>query len=520
MPTKTKLQNHSLESSFRNGKDIDIKTMPTQSTWFAFIFLASIYFIINFIMTPNTLSPIHQDDYFVLGTNLENVRWFTGRPISANLAYLMGEMGLGFSFFLVNVLTIIVPLIIILFLSKLFNIQFFWYSLLLYGAISFSDFSALEHGKFLGLISSLTSHFFGCLTLLFILDYWKSNNLRKALFAFLTYSLSVFSKEDFLLPPLAILSFLWIEALLIKSELHLSLSKKQVKNVFIFTILLASITLVSLVFSFMVNNPFLYGVTGEVTGSASYAINLNPLILLKAFSKLTFEFIPIPMSLGLISLLIGWILLPNYRHRLILIIVLLIILILPYAVIQNRMLPYRVFAWLPWLAGLTAVVIQTLVNRFDQHQKRGLFYWSIISFSLILTCTVIWQSNTPRLMVANWYKNQQDINKSILITLQQYRNLLAKQEFVGIVGVEGLSPWSHTDGEYLRKKLFFDNHWIIFVNKASIFFTPNQESGEKKFVNVKLKNQMCEFKNLLVLNFDNQGFGKPILSQELCQRTQ
>ena len=270
----------------------------------------------------------------------------------------------------------------------------------------------------------------------------------------------------------------------------------------------------------MVNNPFLYGVTGEVTGSASYAINLNPLILLKAFSKLTFEFIPIPMSLGLISLLIGWILLPNYRHRLILIIVLLIILILPYAVIQNRMLPYRVFAWLPWLAGLTAVVIQTLVNRFDQHQKRGLFYWSIISFSLILTCTVIWQSNTPRLMVANWYKNQQDINKSILITLQQYRNLLAKQEFVGIVGVEGLSPWSHTDGEYLRKKLFFDNHWIIFVNKASIFFTPNQESGEKKFVNVKLKNQMCEFKNLLVLNFDNQGFGKPILSQELCQRTQ
>lgn len=500
-------------------RDIYINVIPVQSAWHIFIFLASIYFIINFIMTPNTLSPIHHDDYHLLSGSFENMRWHIVRPISTNLAYFMGEMGPSFSFSLVNCLTIIVPVMIILFFSRLFNTRFCWYSLLLFSTLCFSHLSAFTHGKYLGLITNLTSHVFGCLTLLFIWDFFKFYKLRMGVLALLTYTFSVFAKEDFLLPPLILLVFLWIEFIK-RSEIYLSPQKKRrILSIFtIFTGFFVTIAVVSLIFSFMIiRNPFLEGVVGTATGSAPYAVSMNPLILLTAFGRLTFAFIPMAMVLGLICLVSGWILLPDHRRQLTLVIVIVIILILPYALIPNNIPPYRVFAWLPWIAGLTAVIIQVLVNRFEQQEKRGLFYWLTISFSLIFSCIVLWQSNTSRLMNADWYQRMQSINQSMLTTLRQNRSLIAQQGIVGIVGVEGLSPWSNTDGEYLRKKLFFDNRWIVFVDKASMFFTPDQGDKKNKFVNVKPKNQICEIKDLLVLTFNDQGVGKPMLSQQLCE---
>ena len=52
--------------------------------WLPATLLALAYVLVNFVMTKNSLSPIHQDDYLALGYGYEDMRWWISRPVSTN----------------------------------------------------------------------------------------------------------------------------------------------------------------------------------------------------------------------------------------------------------------------------------------------------------------------------------------------------------------------------------------------------------------------------------------------------
>ena len=136
---------------------------------------AAIYVLINVVLAPGGLYPVHQDDYHVLGAGFDRLRLLVAgtveRPVSANLAYAMGGLGAGFAFAVLNALTVLVAVGALALLSRLLGVQLRWYAVMLFAVIAFNDVSAYEHGKYLGLITNLTSHGFGIGALLLMSGY-------------------------------------------------------------------------------------------------------------------------------------------------------------------------------------------------------------------------------------------------------------------------------------------------------------------------------------------------------------
>lgn len=483
-----------------------------------FLVAAATYWLINFVLTPNSLSPLHQDDYLLLGTGYENLRWWVERPVSTNLVYIMGEMGLTFSFALVNLLTVAIPALVLYFVSQLLRIRLGWLSAIAFGVMVFSHPSAFEHGKYLGLITNLTSHFFGCLALIGLLYARQKPTLANNTLAVITYGLSVFAKEDFLLPPLLLLAYFAAElyfpsmSSVSKATGDKTLEKKWCLKITLWFIALAG---ASILFSLLVRNPFLAGAVGQVGKAAPYAVSFNPRVLTAAFLKLTVEYSPWHTVAGVLAAIVLGVFWKERRRELLLLAIIIFSLIFPYALISNHNLPYRVFAWLPWLSALV-VVGAPLLWRGEIAEFSGRRTAKTIAFVLFLVPFLIgYLDRTPRLMVASWYESGQRLNKQMLDSLVANKALLNNEEVVGIVGVEGLSPWSNTDGAYLQKKLGFKNRWVVFVDKSTMFFTIN-ESAAPAYVLVISSQRLCEKPRLLVMKFDSSGVGTPLRAGELC----
>lgn len=276
----------SLHSRFR--------TLPHTEFFVTLTVLALTYLLINFVLTPNTLSPLQQDDYAMLGTGFSDMRFWIERPLSSNLVYLMGQMGPGFSYFLVNFLTVLNAGMAVFFVARLLALRFSVSVLILIGVLIFSDISAFEHGKMLGLITNLSSNFFGILALLFLLvpadDKQAAPALRvkSNLLGLIAYAMSVFCKEDFLLPPLLLIAY----QLLREWQLPEPQRRQFLKTGLQTGIALAVLAALGMGFSFLVKNPFLAGLTGAVQGSGSYAVNISLDSVFASLSKLTITYIP------------------------------------------------------------------------------------------------------------------------------------------------------------------------------------------------------------------------------------
>ena len=207
------------------------------------------------------------------------------------------------------------------------------------------------------------------------------------------------------------------------------------------------------------------------------------------------------------------------RRELLLLAVIVFCLILPYALISNRVLPYRVFAWLPWLSALVVIAAGLLwrgeMTVFSSRKTAKGF-----GFILFLVPFLIgYLDRLPRLMVAEWYESAQKTNKQMLDSILANKAMLKKEEVVGVVGVEGLSPWSNNDGAYLQNKLGFGNHWVVFVDRSTMFFTI-KESVPPAYLSVISTQRLCEQPSLLVMKFDSSGVGAPVRASKLCTRAE
>ncbi len=476
------------------------------------------YWLINFVLTPNTLSPLHQDDYVVLGAGFEKFSWTVERPVSTNLAYFMGQMGPSFSFALLNFLTAALPAMVLYFFAHLLRVRLGWFLTAAFSVMTFSHLAAFEHGKYLGLITNLTSHFFGCLALITLLYVWRTPRFLTSTIAVVAYGLSVFAKEDFLLPPLLLLVYLGADLYYPRTRITAEAADRRAHEkqwwlkMSLWFIALAG---ASVLFSLLVRNPFLAGAVGQVGNSAHYAVSFDPGVLLAAFLKLTIEYSPwhtIAGVLAVIALSVTW---KERRRELILLAAIVFCLILPYAMISNHVFSYRVFAWLPWLSA-PVVIAAALLWRGEVPMFFGRKIAKVFAVALFAVPFLVgYLDRIPRLMVAGWYASAQQSNKQMIDSIVANKALLDKEKVIGVVGVEGLSPWSNNDGAYLRKKLGFSNHWVIFVDKSTMFFTI-KESAPSTYLSVASSRSLCEQPGLLVMKFDPSGVGMPVRAGELC----
>lgn len=477
-----------------------------------------VYWVINFKFTPNTLSPIHQDDYLMLGAGYENFRWMVERPISTMLVNTMGQMGSTFSFILINLLTAVIPALVLYFVAQLLRIKFGWLTAIAFSVMVFSHPAAFEHGKYLGLITNLSSHFFGSLALIGLLYARRNPRLTNSAFAVITYGLSVFAKEDFLLPPLLLLIYFgaglyyWSENREVNAVDDSKLKKKWFFRIALWFVVLAA---ASIFFGLLVRNPFVAGAVGKVGGDAHYAVSFSPSVLVSAFLKLTIEYSRWQTFAGIFSGIVLVVLWKDRRRELFLLALIIFSLIVPYALISNHVFLYRVFAWLPWFSALAVVGIPF----FWRCEIGGLAVRRVAkvfaSALFIASFLIGYLDSSSRLMVASWYELVQRSNKQMVDSIISYRTLLAKEDVVGVVGIEGLSPWSNNDGSYLRKKLGFENRWIVFVDKSTIFFTI-RDLAAPAYLSISSSRQICDHPDLLLMKFDSSGLGIPIRAGELC----
>jgi hypothetical protein len=505
----------------KNSAQLEGVTFPLEFVKYLLV-TSVIYWLINFVLTPNTLSPLHQDDYVVLGAGYGKLRWLIERPISTNLAYFMGEMGPTFSFALVNLLTAAIPAQVLYIVARLLRVRLGWLLTTAFSVMVFSHLAAFEHGKYLGLITNLTSHFFGCLSLIGLLHMRQNPSLPASMFAVSAYGLSVFAKEDFLLPPILLLIYFGGDLYYpranntVDAADHKSLEKKRWLKISLWFIVLAG---ASVLFSLLVRNPFLAGAVNQVGSTAHYAVNFDPRVLMATFRTLTVEYSTWQTLAGISVAFALGVLWKERRRELALIVVIVFCLILPYALISNRVLPYRVFAWLPWLSALVVFAAALLwrgeITLFSSRKVTR-------SFALVLFLVpflIGYLDRLPRLMVAEWYKSAQKTNIQMFNSIVANQAMLQKEEVVGVVGVEGLSPWSNNDGAFLREKLGFWNRWVVFVDKSSMFFTI-KESVLPTYLSVISSRQVCDQPGLLVMKFDSTGVGVPVRAGELCNASE
>lgn len=493
------------------------------NAWGQFILLAIVYILINFVLTRHSLSPVHQDDYLALGYGYEDMRGFISRPVSTNFIYLMGALGPAVAYPLLALMTLAVPFLVLRFVQKLFGMRFGWALVVLFGAVAFSHMSALEHTKFLGLFTNLTSHLFGLLALLLIIDAWRGRELAKAALSVACYALSAFAKEDFLLPPLILLTVLAFEEMRATRLQRPGLPLSRWSVAFGVAVGLAAFAAVAFNF-FLSNNPFVSGVAAAAPATDPYAVDMGPVALAKAFTKLTFGFIPLSSLLALAGLALALWTRPTTRLRLVAYAVMLVALILPYAMIPNNMPDYRVFSWLSWFGGALALGLLWASERFlgtRATARRA----AVAVAALVLALGVFLQAYPQRQAVADWYRAQQGANEAMLASLRTHRRLIAREEVVGIVGVDAPSPWSNTDAQFLHRKLYFDNDWIVFVDKDSMFFQIDPvvngqvtSARGKQFITVQQTERLCAMPQLLVLVFDAAGNATPLRAGEWCAK--
>lgn len=481
------------------------------------LLLAAAYVLINVWLAPGGFVPVHQDDYHVLGAGFDRMRFMVERPVSSNLAYAMGGLGAGVAFAVLNTMTVLVAFGALAFLARLFSLRIRWYAMLVFAAIAFNDPSAYEHGRYLGLVTNLTSHAFGLATLWLLLESARARSFRWGAAALGAFALSALAKEDFLLPPLLLAAFLWFQGV---TKVPGVRGSDLAVRVFLLAGILAVIVL-SLWFNLSLGTPFLAGLTDGVGEQAHYAVGMGPGVLVASLAKLTVGYVPVALTMGAAGMAVAWVLLPGHRREIVLVVAIVLGLILPYALLPNNSPQYRVFAWLPWLAGSAAIGCQLLVERLPAGPAplRGRAELLV----LIAAASLLWGMREPRLMVARWYAEVQGVNARFAATIDRHRETIIRRSRMGIVGIEGLSPWSNNNGEYVRRRTGYGGAWIVFVKGDSPMYAMEPANpGDPRAVPredhvfVQPLGALCHWTGLDVLVFDEKGNGVLRKAGDLC----
>lgn len=89
---------------------------------------------------------------------------------------------------------------------------------------------------------------------------------------------------------------------------------------------------------------------------------------------------------------------------------------------------------------------------------------------------------------SSYYRGHVDYNRTLMASLHALRADL-QEGTVGILGVDGLSPWSHHTGDYIANQIGGRARWHVYVPQANIFYTPSEQLNG--LVQVSLEDHAC-----------------------------
>lgn len=503
-----------MEHGTRNVRDAGLPGMRPATLW---LVLAMAYAVFAFLLTPNRPFPFYPDDFSFLAGTLDDMGWNWKRPVSANIIFLTGASGQVASYIVLAASTVTVAWLVLLFLRQVFGVGVRLLPAMLFGVVLFSHAGAFEHGKYLGLMTNLVSHGFGLLSLLLLWRGWHEGRYVQCLVAGLFYLASAFAKEDFLLPPLLLVALLWALDQGRASGDGRPLPQPPRRGRLAVTLLFFAVATGSLAWSAYDRNPFVAGLFSPETSNASYAVELAPAALLAALGKLFIGYTGVATAISAAACGAMWFI-PGMRLRLLWFMATVVALALPYAVIPHNMPGYRAYAWLPWMAAVIAIGLSWWQSTWATASWPRRSLPILVALATVLVSTAAHRE--ARIDLALHYAAGEAVNRRMLEALETSRPAIASAPAVGLLGLDGPSPWCGNGTLYLHRKRGFEQRWVVFAPGPTPCYQTAAEGARKPRYDLRLSvaapHEACSMGALPVLAFERDGSGRLVTAQDVC----
>lgn len=480
--------------------------------------LALAYLAFAYVFTPNRPFPYTPDDFSFLAGSREDLSLHWKRPVSANIIFLVAGAGMVASYAVLAASTVLVAWLTFLLLSRVSGVRLGAVPVAAGAVLLFSHAGAFEHGKYLGLMTNLVSHGFGLASLLLLWHGWRHGRIAWCLAAVLAFLASAFAKEDFLLPPLLLLALLWT---IDRHDGHAAGPRLPMAARLLLTALLAAVPVGAMAWNAYDRNPFVAGLFAPERSSPSYEVILAPASLRDALGTLFVGYTGVATLLAAIVIAVLLVSAPALRTRVAWLVASVVALALPYAVIPNNMPGYRAYAWLPWLAGTVAVGLSLWQTAWAG--RAGAWRALPVAVAVLVGLVAAVAHQGPRRELAARYAEGEAVNRRMLETLEAHRAIVSTAPTVGLLGLEGPSPWCGNGTLYLRYKRGFAQQWIVFAPGPTPCYQTATPGGRRPRYELGLTvaplAQACTLGAMPVLAFEPDGRGRLTSAAAICAGT-
>ena len=429
--------------------------------------------------TNFSMVPIHHDDYTNLSSYLSDM-FLSGkydRPISTIIIALMSKFGeIGYLIFQLIFLSTYLYLVIY-FLSDLLKVKITWFSVVIASVFISTLPNLVEYHFYTGLMTNLSSALFGMMALVI---FHRFNGRRY--FGWVTFFLflSAFSKEDYILPFIVYTSLSYFYLKFIKN------TNDSLRPYLNGTIVALFILVSSLVYNRIAGSAFVSSNTNY------YAISINILDILSVYEFYFLRSLHLKLLVGLpIILSFLYVLFSRDKSRacfnLLAVIVMSLSLAAPYSLLKNHLAPYYSFMWFVWISLFSLIIIQDLTSRMKIFNN---YAYIIISSMIVVFFSL--QFESERGNIIRWYENQHEITSNILKNIRKLTSEHKGVDKVLVINPPGLSPWSHSSGQYLERRMNTSNQWIVLVNESDGFYQIGEENKNIVIMRNTTENMGCE----------------------------
>ena len=472
--------------------------------WLSGTALLTFWIVSYWLLPGNSLGffPFHHDDYSTLTFNINNFLNlpFYSRPASSLVMFFMPFLGIGGYYPFLTFLTFVCPLIVLIFIFRFYERPITVFKLIIFSTLIFSYDGFLVSTKY-NLIPDQVAAIFGIVCLFSLKNYYSSDRKRWLLSGCLCFCLSIFAKENYILPVL-VLNCYFFSKNFSKKNGWLAWGGLGV----------GLITLLGQV-AFLVRRP-VYSDT--VTPTSPYWVNLAPDSIFKNFLiYLDTTLASYPLKIAFVAALLYIVF---FRRKLkdYFIVAVIIALFCPYLILPNHIYSFYAIDWLPWIIGFTLVLLPddikfpafSLTGQNPQFRKWGKALAGLL-LPVLITATGTASNLQTREQTWNYYLNMSTYNSNLVHSLQQARPQFGEADVIGVSGIHDFTPWLNNDGEYLNRNLGFKNSWVLFVPGNDPFYKGYLEKQNKinpgKNVTVLNSTALLDFASLPILTFDEKG---------------
>jgi hypothetical protein len=353
------------------------------------------------------------------------------------------------------------------------------------------------------------SMLFGGLSLLVLMRWDRDRKHIQAAGFFFLYALSIFSKEDFALPPLLLLGWM-----LVRNGNILD----QVRTYKYMLISAGAVLLFFLIYNEWLIKGHAFIDPVNVHGSP-YFMSLSPSSLFRVAKRYIVGFDDTLAAIFIVYVLAAVALFISGKHRRENILVALIIggLMAPYLIMPNHVFDYYATKWIAWQIMLVPVAIKLIC---PQRTIATALTAGLAAAAFSLTILGIMQHRAYQYYQSAYLRTHFNISRNMKETLERNRLALNAYDTVAITGIArkdiGYTPWQN-NGEfssYLTRNLGLDSNWILYVPSASPSVHSSKDSAGESTrkmtgkVQVESLARLNARTDLPVLAFNKDGTGR------------